>query len=84
VFDQMTNYLRHRPVHPIVRGDRSRLDESPGITLRQHYAGLALQGLLAAPDITTRGARTVDEEYQMIADLAVKFADALLQSLSKD
>lgn len=46
-----------------------------GMTLRQHYAGLAMQGLLADPE-TTAGA-------DLVAKVSVQYADALLAELEK-
>lgn len=46
------------------------------MTLRQHYAGLSLQGLLAAPDLgRVRGGD--------IVEAAVKYADALIAELER-
>ena len=44
-------------------------------TLREHYAGLAMQGMLANRDY--------DLEFDKHAEVAVKFADALIGELSK-
>lgn len=47
-----------------------------GMTLREHFAGLAMQGLLAA-----------DEKGELrpasLASLAVEYTDALIERLSK-
>lgn len=53
------------------------LSSNMGITLRQHYAGLAMQGLLASygtHDVT---------EYSEIASDAILAADALIEQLNK-
>ena len=49
---------------------------SQGMTLREHFAGLAMQGLLAANDLTPGG-----RYYENMAEDAVKFTDALLKAL---
>ena len=47
------------------------------VTKREHYAGLAMQGLIAG---SLKGDnRSIDE----VASLAVKFADAVLKELDK-
>lgn len=48
-----------------------------GITLRQHYAGVAMQGITAHPEF---GSGT----FTGIAETAVKQADALLAELAKE
>ena len=49
-----------------------------GLSKREHYAGLAMQGLIAG---SLKGdTRSIDE----VASLAVKFADAVLKELSYD
>lgn len=51
------------------------IERSRGMTLRQHYAGLAMQGLLACPGI--------DGPYDEIAAHAVNAADSLIAELAK-
>ena len=50
-----------------------------GLTKREHYAGLAMQGLLALPDKGTYG--SFDEAIERICEVSVKFADELLKQL---
>jgi hypothetical protein len=49
-----------------------------GMSIRQYYAGLAMQGMLS-------NHLMIDQfgGYDIIADNAVKFADALIASLNK-
>jgi hypothetical protein len=53
-----------------------------GMTLREYYAGLAMQGLLANANgaMTEGSSRTFSPDG--ISDLAIKNADALLEKLS--
>jgi hypothetical protein len=53
-----------------------------GMTLREYYAGLAMQGLLANANgaMTEGSSRTFSPDG--ISDLALKHADALLEKLS--
>ena len=52
-----------------------------GLTKREHYAGLALQGLLALPDKGTFG--SFDEAIEWMCEVSVKFADELLKQLEE-
>ena len=54
-------------------------DGHNGLSLRQHYAGLAMQGFLADPNTTGK----FDVLAPFVAQAAVKFADALLAELAK-
>jgi hypothetical protein len=53
-----------------------------GMTLREYYAGLAMQGLLANANgaMTEGGSRIFSPDA--ISDLSLKHADALLDKLS--
>lgn len=46
-----------------------------GLTKREYFAGLAMQGLIACPDSSGN--------FATIADDAISFADALLERLEK-
>ncbi|MFX8817251.1 hypothetical protein ABTM85_20725, partial [Acinetobacter baumannii] len=47
-----------------------------GMTIREHYAGLAMQGLLANPEL-------VESSDAEIADWAVFLADSLCRALAQ-
>lgn len=66
-------------LRPVQTGPRSY--KSPGLTIREHFAGLAMQGLLACPD----GAcfPTYDESMRHYASRAVAYADALIAELER-
>lgn len=72
--------LSNRNVYPEAQpeGWQKGRGDKPGMTLRQHYAGLALQGLLADPQTGRDGAEVED-----IVRMAVRAADALLLELTK-
>ena len=60
----------------------------PGITLRQYYSGLVLQGLLASPfEIQKAYLRTGHDnglsETTAFAKIAIELADALIAELEK-
>jgi hypothetical protein len=45
-----------------------------GLTKREHFAAIALQGVIASPDLTS--------DPFVCAELAVKMADALISALN--
>lgn len=62
-------------------------DWQVGMTLRQHYAGLAFQGLIANTGITAVAGGVAKSEgitiEQLIARMAVGHTDALIAELEK-
>lgn len=65
----------HAPKEP------PRLDVMPSMTLREHYAGLAMQGLLANCDPMV--CPTVEEIAARLAGASVLYVDALIAELEK-
>ena len=63
----------------IIQGRNVFFQQEFGLTKREHYAGLALQGILALPDIGTYNC--FDEAIERICELSIKFADELLKQL---
>ena len=74
-----------KPINPIVQeenigqGGKILMCTEYGLTKREHYAGLAMQGLLALPDKGTYG--SFDKAIERICEVSVKFADELLKQL---
>lgn len=71
--------LKNKAVHPMQwRMDgpygQTSYDEQFGITLREHYAGLAMMGQIAAPALK-------DASCGGIAKWSVAYADALIAEL---
>lgn len=64
-----------KPINPVLTQNPSLI----GLSKREHYAGLAMQGLLALPDKGTYG--SFDEAIERICEVSVKFADELLKQL---
>lgn len=54
---------------------RNHLGVHAGMTLREYYAGLAMQGLLACPD--------TPDSYILAGRAAVVMADALLAAIAE-
>ena len=63
-------------------GNTSYDPECQGLTKREHFAGLAMQGLLHVTFATSLYGTDVCE-YELCANAAVKQADALLKELDK-
>jgi len=55
--------------------ERGRNSDNSGLTLRELYAGMVMQGLLADTEV-------VDEPAQL-AGVAVEYADALIEKLEE-
>ena len=72
-----------KPINPIpedIRDYSGNFDNRfSGLSKREHYAGLAMQGLLALPDKGTYA--SFDEAIERICEVSVKFADELLKQL---
>ena len=62
---------------PIING-RSGYTEHKGLTKREYIATMALQGLVGQPLIGD-----IDKIFEHRAQVAVKFADALVTELNK-
>lgn len=75
----MTEYA-NKPVHPhAVVTETVRPVQHAGVTLREHFAGLAMLGLLAS--------ESEDHGFyppQKLADAAAERADALIERLARD
>ncbi len=87
----MSTPLANQPAFPHVAGVEQMLSDgsmitrqitSGGMSLRQHYAGLAMQGMMA--DGLVREDLDGDKNcYQVFAINAVRMADALLAALEE-
>ena len=77
-----------KPINPIVQeenigqGGKILMCTEYGLTKREHYAGLAMQGLLALPDKGTFD--SFDKAIEWICEVSVKFADELLKQLENE
>ena len=60
----------------------NRQRQYSGLSKREYFAGLAMQGLLALPDKGTFG--SFDEAIEWICEASVKFADKLLKQLENE
>ena len=69
-----------KPINPVLTQSPSLQNEtSLGLTKREYFAGLAMQGLLALTDKGTYS--SLDEGIERLCEFSVKFADELLKQL---
>ena len=69
-----------KPINPVLTQSPSlQNDTSLGLTKREYFSVLAMQGLLALPDKGTYS--SFDEAIERICEVSVKFADELLKQL---
>lgn len=79
----MQNELGDQPAFPLIEEDENKVQRSvsQGLTKREYFAGLAMQGLLAGTaEISVNTALEIPDNT---AKWAVAFADALIASLNK-
>jgi len=63
----------HEPVFPEnYKNQDGSIDQIPGLTKREYFAAMAMQGILAS---------SADRGEHFVAEMAVKFADAVLTKL---
>lgn len=53
-----------------------------GITKREYFAGLAMQGMISNPNIVRP--KESDEEFKYFSERAIKYADELLKHLEEN
>lgn len=61
----------------------------PGLTKREYFAAMAMQGICANPSSTAiltalKAADMIDREVSLVAEMAVIGADALIEALNKE
>ena len=78
-----------KPINPIFDRHGLPLEDNKifkykanGLTKREYFAGLAMQGLLALPDKGTFA--SFDEAIEWMCEVSVKFADELLKQLENE
>ena len=76
-----------KPINPIVQeenigqGGKILMCTEYGLTKREHYAGLALQGIIAGRKDELY--KIKDETIKIYVELSIKSADELLKQLEK-
>ena len=66
----------NEPAYPVVDQTGERFQNEPGLTIREHFAGLAMQGLLVASDPHDTSSPAT------VAEWSVSYADALISALA--
>lgn len=77
---------RNEPASPVVQTN-DYVDAYYGLTKREHFAGLAMQGLLSNAGLNGEILETANDRGNDISDVitlgAIELADALLAALEK-
>lgn len=85
--EKITGNEPAQPIQPTFNSEGQICDESykyEGLTIRQHFAAMAMQGYCANPEIINRLKNiSQDGKHQSIAETALKTADALIAELNK-
>lgn len=76
--------IGNEPAFPMV--NELGMVHAPGLTIRQYFAGLAMNGMLANSDLLRHGSKKHSSDktiFPSYAEDAVKMADALIAELNK-
>lgn len=76
----------NEPVTAIIDTCQMNTQFHTGHTIRQHYAGLAMQGMVCNPAIMqalTSSELITGNGGERVAEMSVKYADALIAELNK-
>lgn len=76
----MEKITGNEPMHPVVIPGFVEPSVKGGLTIRQHFAAMAMQGLLAND---WSDYRRNDEDCVNLSKAAVNYADALISELNK-
>ena len=68
-----------RPAGPYVDGEGLANQDELGMSLREWYAGMALQGIIASRNIQSSACYKMDKEW--VASEAFAFASAMIERL---
>lgn len=71
---------------PMRGAEQSIINQSPhheaqGMTLREYYAGLAMQGILSCPNRWLTDDKEIECNPEQVAGISLEYADALLKAL---
>lgn len=67
-----------KPINPVLTQNPSLI----GLSKREHFAGLAMQGMISNPNIVRP--KESDKEFKDFSERAIKYADELLKQLEKN
>ena len=80
-----------KPIYPtleldytesIIQGRNVFFNQEFGLTKREYFAGLAMQGMISNPNIVRP--KESDKEFKDFSERAIKYADELLKQLEDD
>jgi hypothetical protein len=83
----MATITGNEPAMPLIEEDENKVQRSisPGLTIRQHYAGLAMQGILANHWCRNDFSKNIVAlEFDLVAKQSVAYADALISALNSN
>ena len=74
----------HRPINPILDWNTVKAD-TIGLTKREYFAGLAMQGLMSNPNFIKPGSFDFKSSgtKERVSSISIKIADELLTQLEK-
>lgn len=69
-----------KPAHPI---NKDHIDgrDYKGLTKREYFAGLAMQGILSCPNRWLTDDKEIECNPEQVAGISLEYADALLKAL---
>lgn len=85
----MSKITGNEPINPLIgkNTDGTYYWNTPGLTIRQHFAIQCLQGILSNPALYTVFAKSdkdPNEAAEFYALVAVEHADAMIEQLNKE
>jgi len=81
--DDRLKKIADEPAFPRINGQNFH---EPGLTKREYFAAMAMQGMLSGDhqsDAIADQVDSIDEFYNKIAELSTEYADALIKELNK-
>jgi hypothetical protein len=80
----MNKKLGDKPVSGYGYATENMSRENSGMTLREYYAGLFMQGLLSNPEIVKERGGLTSGEAIFYAEWAIEMTNTFLEELSKE
>lgn len=75
----------HDPINPTTEiGNNGEVSQGFGLTKREHFACMAMQGWISSLDHSTIGNGDMDNVVKLTAIYAISFADELIKKLNNE
>lgn len=78
------NTNSNNPAFPLPKGNENVAPEVAGLTKREYFAAMAMQGAMANPASMGFASASKLDPSEIIARSALKYADALIVELNKN